>query len=337
MDFTHTQERRMLADSLARALARGADWAALADLGVPGALFTESEGGFGGAGFDIALVFEELGRAGCTLPVLEAALAGGLIADAGRADLVERIVAGGLKVTLAHAEPGMRFDPGPVTASVAGGRVSGRKAFVTQAEGAELLVVSALEGGALRLCLVDPRGPGVSLHTTPALQGGTISDLVLDRAPAEPLGDAATLEARLAAATLAVCAEGLGAMQAAMAMTLDYLRTRRQFGVPIGSFQALQHRMADLAIEVEMARAAVINLSGHLDAAAPTRDRHVSACKALVGRVARQVAEETIQMHGGIAMTAEYALGALARRLVALDHRFGDEDWHLARFIRLSA
>ena len=215
MDFTHTQERRMLADSLARALARGADWAALADLGVPGALFTESEGGFGGAGFDIALVFEELGRAGCTLPVLEAALAGGLIADAGRADLVERIVAGGLKVTLAHAEPGMRFDPGPVTASAAGGRISGRKAFVTQAEGADLLVVSALEGGALRLCLVDPRGPGVSLHTTPALQGGTISDLVLDRAPAEPLGDAATLEARLAAATLAVCAEGLGAMQAA--------------------------------------------------------------------------------------------------------------------------
>jgi len=126
-------------------------------------------------------------------------------------------------------------------------------------------------------------------------------------------------------------------METAKAMTLDYLRTRKQFGVPIGKFQALQHRMADLAIEIEMARSAVINLGGHLGDDAPGRDRHVSAAKNLVGRVARQVAEEAIQMHGGIAMTEEYALAGFSRRLVAVDHRFGDEDWHLARFIRLSA
>ncbi|MCA2014269.1 acyl-CoA dehydrogenase [Cereibacter sphaeroides] len=337
MDFNHTEERRMLADSLRRSLERGADWEALAELGVLGALFTEDEGGFGGQGFDIAVVFEELGRAGASAPVLEAGLAGGLLADAGRADLVEQVIAGALKVTLAHSEPGLRYDLGPITTSAASGTVSGRKSFVTNVDGADWLVVSALEDGAVALFLVDPKSEGVSLHTTPALMGGTISEVTLDRAPAERLGSAETLETRLAAATLAVCADALGAMETAKAMTLDYLRTRKQFGVPIGKFQALQHRMADVAIEIEMARSAVINLAGHLGDAAPTRDRHVSATKNLTARAAHLVAEEAIQMHGGIAMTEEYSLSDISRRLFAVDHRFGDEDWHLARFIRLSA
>ncbi len=337
MDFNHTEERRMLADSLRRTLERGADWAALAELGVLGALFTEDEGGFGGAGFDIAVVFEELGRAGCTLPVLEAGLAGGLIADAGRTDLLERIIAGDLTTTLAHAEPGLRYDLGPISSNLAGGTISGRKSFVTNAEGADLLVVSALDGGKPCLFLVETAAPGVSLHSTPALMGGSVSEITFDRAPAQKLGNADTLETRLAAATLAVCADALGAMETAKTMTLEYLRTRTQFGRPIGSFQALQHRMADVAIEIEMARSAVINLAGHLHDPAPTRDRHVSATKNLVGRTARLVAEEAIQMHGGIAMTEEYALAPLARRLIAADHRYGDEDWHLARFIRLTA
>ncbi len=337
MDFNHTEERRMLAESLRRTLTRGADWAALADLGVLGALFTEAEGGFGGAGFDLAVVFEELGRAGCTLPVLEAGLAGGLLADAGRVDLVEQVIAGNLRPALAHAEPGLRYDLGPITASVSGGTLSGRKSFVTNADSAGLLLATALQDGAPQLFSVDPKAPGITLHTTPALMGGTISEVTFDRAPAQALGGIATLETRLAAATLAVCAEALGAMETAKAMTLDYLRTRTQFGRPIGSFQALQHRMADVAIEIEMARSAVINLAGHLADAGPSRDRHVSATKNLVGRVARLVAEESIQMHGGIAMTEDYALAPVSRRLIAVDHRFGDEDWHLERFIRLSA
>ena len=337
MDFNHTEERRMLADSLRRTLERGATWADLADLGVLGALFTETEGGFGGHGFDIAVVFEELGRAGCTLPVLESGLAGGLLADAGRADLGERIVAGDLKATLAYAEPGLRHDLGPITTAANGGTVSGRKSFVTHADEADLLVVTALDEGMVKLFAVDPKGPGVTPMTTPALMGGTISEVTLDRAPAQALGPADTLEARIAAATLAVCADTLGVMETVKAMTLDYLRTRRQFGVPIGKFQALQHRMADVAIEIEMARSAVINLAGNLHDAAPTRDRHVSAAKHLIGRTAHLVAEEAIQMHGGIAMTEEYALAPLARRLTAADSRFGDEDWHLERFIRLSA
>ena len=334
MDFNHTEERRMLADSLRRTLARGADWAALADLGVIGALFTEAEGGFGGAGFDIAVVFEELGRAGCTLPVLEAGLAGGLLADAGRGDLVEKIIAGDMKVSLGWQEPGLRYDLGPLSTRSEGGRLTGRKSFVTHADGADLLLVTALHDGAPHLFALDPWATGVTLHSTPALMGGSISELTLDAAAAQPLGTA-RLDHRLAAATLAVSADALGVMETVKTMTLDYLRTRTQFGRAIGSFQALQHRMADVAIEIEMARSAVINLAGHL--ASPDRDRHVSATKSLIGRTARLVAEESIQMHGGIAMTEAYALAPLSRRLIAADHRFGDEDWHLARFIRLTA
>jgi len=334
MDFNHTEERRMLADSLRRTLARGADWATLAELGVLGALFSEAEGGFGGAGFDIAVVFEELGRAGCTEPVLEAGLAGGLLADVGRGDLVETIIAGDLKVTLGWQEPGLRYDLGPLSTRAENGRLTGRKSFVTNAEGADLILVTALQDGSPHLFALDPHAAGVTLHSTPALMGGSVSELSLDAAPAQPLGTAA-LDRRLAAATLAVCADALGVMESVKTMTLDYLRTRTQFGRAIGSFQALQHRMADVAIEIEMARSAVINLAGNLDS--PDRDRHVSATKSLVGRTARLVAEESIQMHGGIAMTEAYALAPLARRLIAADHRYGDEDWHLARFIRLTA
>jgi len=337
MDFNHTEERRMLADSLRRTLERGADWAELADLGVLGALFTEDEGGFGGDGFDLAVVFEELGRAGCVLPVLEAGLAGGLLADCGKTDLVEQIISGALRATLAYAEPGLRYDLGPISTTATNGTVSGRKSVVGGAEGAGLLIVTALHDGAVTLFSVDPKGPGVTLMTTPALNGGTVSEVTLDAAPATLLGNADTLEARLAAATLAVCADALGAMETAKAMTLDYLRTRTQFGVPIGKFQALQHRMADVAIDMEMARSAVINLAANLAADPRLRDRNVSAAKSLVGRVAHLVAEEAIQMHGGIAMTEEYALAPISRRLIAADHRFGDDDWHVQRFIALGA
>jgi hypothetical protein len=338
MDFNHTEERRMLADSLKRTLERGADWAALAELGVLGALFSEDEGGFGGNGFDFAVVFEELGRAGSPLPVLETGLAGGLLADCGQTDLVEQIIGGDLRVAFAHSEPGLRYDLGPITTRCENGKLTGRKSVVEGADTADLLVVTAHDGDTVRLFTLDPKGPGVTLHTVPSLNGGAVSEIMLDGAPATGIGGhMGMVETRLAAATLAVCADALGAMETAKDMTLDYLRTRKQFGIPIGKFQVLQHRMADVAIEIEQARSAVINLAGHLHDDAASRDRHVSAAKTLVGRAARLVAEESIQMHGGIAMTEEYALAGVSRRLISVDHRFGDEDWHLERFIRLSA
>lgn len=340
MDFSLTEERRMLADSLRGTLRRGADWAALADLGVLAALLTEAEGGFGGSGFDIAVVFEELGRAGNREPVLEAGLAAGLLADCGEAALVAQVIDASLRPVFAHDEPGNRYD-GTVRARVDGERLSGAKSVVRGAEGAGLLVVSALQGDELALFSVAPGADGVSLRTVPALSGGQASEISFDRAPARrisPAGSAQPLiDARIAAATLALCADAVGAMETVRDMTLDYLRSRKQFGRPIGSFQALQHRMADVVIEMEQARSAVINLAGHLHALPRLRDLHVSATKNVVGRTARLVAEEAIQMHGGIAMTEAYALAPFARRLLAVDHRFGDEDWHMERFIALQA
>ena len=138
---------------------------------------------------------------------------------------------------------------------------------------------------------------------------------------------------------LALCAEAVGAMEAAKTATLDYLRTRKQFGLAIGSFQALQHRMADLLLEIEQARSAVINAAAALDEAPDraTRERALSAAKFSIGRIGAQVAEETIQLHGGIGMTWELPLPHYAKRLVMIDHQLGDEDHHLARYIALDA
>ena len=140
-------------------------------------------------------------------------------------------------------------------------------------------------------------------------------------------------QASFAYGTLAVSAEALGAIDVAIDMTLEYLKTRKQFGVVIGKFQALQHRMADMMTEREMIRSNVINAAGHLES--DDRDWHISAVKQLIGRSGRMIAEEAIQMHGGIAMTWEYAAGHYSKRIVMIDHLFGDVDHHTERLIEM--
>lgn len=376
MNFDLTEERQMLQDQLRRFLkdryttqARnailGSDsgfspeiWQGLADLGVLGALFAEDRGGFGGAGFDLAVVFEELGRAGVVEPVLDSAvLGGGLIASLGtpdQQDLVAQVIAGELHLALAHGEPGSRYDLTRVatTARSEGDDIvlDGRKAVVVNAEAAGVLIVSARESGALAdaaglsLFLIPAGTPGVMLRGYPLLAGGRAAEVTLDgvRLPgAARLGAAGTayaaLAERVAAAGVALAAETLGAMETATELTRGYLMTRKQFGRPIGTFQALAHRFSDLLIELEQARSATINAAGHLADGGALRDRHVSAARNLIGRAGRLVAEDAIQMHGGIAMTQEYELAHIAKRITMADHRFGDTDWHLERFIALSA
>ncbi len=376
MNFELTEERQMLQDSLRRFLAdryttevrngiidsdqgfSAEIWAQLSELGVVGALFTEDQGGFGGAGFDITTVFEELGRAGVVEPFLDTAvLGGGLIAALGNAEqqaLVERVIAGDLQLAFAHSEPGARYDLSRVTTTLSEEdgtlTLNGRKAVVVNAEAAEMLVVSARESGeagdadGISLVLVPRDAPGVSLRGYPLLAGGRAAEVDLDqvRLPASArLGAAGAafpaIAERAAAASVALAAETLGAMEAATELTRGYLLTRQQFGRPIGTFQVLQHRMADLWIELEQARSATINVAGHLADEARMRDRHVAAARNLIGRAGRMVAEDTIQMHGGIAMTQEYELAHLAKRIVMADHRFGDTDYHLEQFIALSA
>ena len=376
MDFNLTEERQMLQDTLRRYLsdkyttaARNTIldsdaglspdiWAGLAELGVIGALFTEDQGGFGGAGFDITTVFEELGRAGVVEPVLETAvLGGGLIAalgDEAQTALLEDIIGGGLHLAFAHGEPTSRYDLNRVstTAKAEGGDIvlNGRKAVVANAEAAGYLIVSARESGAvddeagISLFLVPADTAGLSLRGYPLFAGGRASEVTLDdvRLPASArLGAAgegfAAIADVVARAHVAISAETLGAMVSATELTRGYLMTRQQFGRPIGSFQALQHRFSDLLIELEQARSAVINAAGYLASPVAQRDLQIAGARNLIGRAGRLVAEEAIQMHGGIAMTQEYELAHIAKRIVMADHRFGDTDYHLERFIALSA
>jgi alkylation response protein AidB-like acyl-CoA dehydrogenase len=376
MNFDLTEERQMLQDSLRRFLKdryttdlrnqiiesetgiSDKIWGELAELGVIGALFTEEQGGFGGAGFDISTVFEELGRAGVVEPFLDTAiLGGGLIAALGndsQKDLVEEVIGGTLHLAFAHGEPTSRYDLSRVetTAKSDGDEIvlTGRKAVVVNAEAAGQIVVSARESGGaddeggISLFLLPAGTQGVTLRGYPLLSGGRAAEVTLDevRLPASArLGDAGAafpaIAARVAVANVALAAEAMGAMETAVELTREYLMTRKQFGRPIGTFQALAHRYSDLLIEMEQARSAVINAAGHLAGPERERDRHIASARNLIGRVGRLVAEESIQMHGGIAMTQEYELAHIAKRIVMTDHRLGDTDYHLERFIDLSA
>lgn len=374
MNFSHTEERRMLADSLERFLSEQYPfekrdqiiqssagfshdiWQQLADLGVLAALFSEDHGGFGGSGFDIAVVFEALGRSLVVEPILSSAiLAGDAIASAGNAtqrELLAEIMAGTTIAALAHDEPGSHYELARVHTRAEqhaeGWRLNGAKAVVAQGEAADVFVISVRTAGAvderngISLFLLPANTPGLSIQGYPAIDGGRVAELQLrdvilsTETLLGPLHQGyASLERIIGRGVLALCAEALGAMEAAKAATLDYLRTRQQFGLPIGSFQALQHRMADLLLEVEQARSAVINAAAALYADHLTRERALSAAKASIGRIGTLVAEESIQLHGGIGMTWELPLAHYAKRLIMIDHQLGDEDHHLQRFIAL--
>ncbi|MDM0108259.1 acyl-CoA dehydrogenase family protein [Variovorax sp. J22R24] len=373
MNFEHTEDRRMLADSLNRFIAeqyafetrdriaksdQGFSteiWQQFADLGVIGALFSEADGGFGGGGFDVAVVFEALGRGLVVEPLLGAVMAGEAISMAGnetQKGLLAEIVGGTTIATLAHDEPETHYELSRVQTraerSGDGWVLKGTKAVVQQGEQANLFVVSARTSGAvddeagISLFLVPAKTAGLTVRGCPAIDGGRVAELGFDtvKLGADALlgteGQGyATLERAVGRGVLALCAEALGAMEAAKTATLEYLRTRKQFGTLIGSFQALQHRMADLLLEIEQARSAVINAAAAIDADHVTRERALSAAKVSIGRIGTLVAEESIQMHGGIGMTWELPLAHYAKRLVMIDHQLGDEDHHLQRYIAL--
>jgi alkylation response protein AidB-like acyl-CoA dehydrogenase len=375
MNFEHTEERRMLADSLNRFIAErygfevrnkiagSAEgyspemWNHFAELGIFQALMREEDGGFGGGGFDIAVVFEALGRGLVVEPLLASAvLAAESIARAGnetQRGVLESIADGSTIASFAHDEPGTHYELSRVSLMAKregdGWALNGVKSVVALGEQAGVFVVSARTAGevdaqdGISLFLVPAGTPGLTVQGTPTIDGGHVAELrfenvLLDGAAllGEEGAGFATLERATGRGILALCAEALGAMEAAKTATLDYLRTRKQFGVPIGSFQALQHRMADLLLEIEQARSAVINAAAALDSEDRiTRERTLSAAKMSIGRIGTKVAEECIQLHGGIGMTWELPLAHYAKRLVMIDHQLGDEDHHLERYIAL--
>ena len=373
MNFQHTEDRRMLADTLGRFISEqmgfearmatvkqstGFDrraWQQLCDVGAAGALFSEADGGYGGQGFDIAVVFEAIGHGLALTPALPVLLAGSAVAHAGNTEqksLLNGLIDGSQVGTLAHEEPGAFHDPKHVTTQAErnadGWLLQGRKTAVPLGDQADWLVVSARVAGdvdsadGIALFIVPATSPGLTLRGFATHDGGRTADVTLDQVslPASALlGEAgqghATLEHAIGQGILALCAESLGSMEATKRMTIEYLQTRKQFGVPIGSFQALQHRMADVLLEVEQARSAVINAATALGGDRIARERALSAAKVSIGRIGTLVAQEAIQLHGGIGMTWELALAHHAKRLILIDHQLGDEDHHLVRFIEL--
>ncbi|MGU7784343.1 acyl-CoA dehydrogenase family protein [Burkholderia sp. PU8-34] len=373
MNFQHTEDRRMLADTLSRFIGEqyGFErrdriassesgfshdmWARFAELGIVGALFDEAHGGFDGDGFAIAVVFEQLGRGLVVEPFLDALIDGKIIARCGndaQMAMLSDIMNGASIVAVAHGERDSRYELPRVTTRAVreadGWRLNGAKAVVQQGEQAQLLLVSARTAGAddaedgISLFLVPRDAAGVDVRGYRRIDGGRAAEVSLDDVRLDAgalLGSEGrgfdALEYGIGCGVLALCAEALGAMAVARDHTLEYLRTRKQFGVPIGSFQALQHRMADLLLEIEQARSAVINAAAVLHGERVARERALSAAKYSIGRIGALVAEECIQLHGGIGMTWELPLAHYAKRVVMIDHQLGDADSHLERYIAL--
>jgi len=267
---------------------------------------------------------------------------------------IAELIDGSTIAALAHDEPEGHYELERVGTRAEregeGWVISGRKAVVVHGQHANLLLVSARTSGAvgsaegMSLFLVPGDAAGLQRRSYGRIDGGSACELVLDQVRVDAgalLGTEGqglpVLEQAVGYGLLALCAESLGAMDVAKQSTLEYLQTRKQFGKVIGSFQALQHRMADVLLEVEQARSAVINAAAAIDADRLTRERALSAAKYTIGRIGTLVAEESIQLHGGIGMTWELPLSHYAKRLVMIDHQFGDEDHHLARYMALTS
>ena len=374
MDFELSEERQMLKDTAERFIREqypiekrhaatkseaGYDaemWAQFCELGLVGALVPPEAGGFGGTGEDIALIFEALGRGIVVEPFLPTLMASvPLVAHKKRdevqmADLLEAAMEGRTQLAWAHVEPNAYYTETHVETQAQhvgdDWELSGRKAVVINGGTADLLVVTArsvgrIDGQAgLGVFLVSAKSPHVQIMSHQSIDGPHVAEIVFDKAKGKPLGtpgsDWPLIEQTLAAGILAVCAEAIGAMEVCKEHTLDYLKERKQFGKPIGSNQVLQHRMVNMLMELEQARSAVMLAANSLEADRDTRELNISAAKNLVGRAGRLIAEEAIQMHGGVAMTWEWPLPHFAKRVVMIDHLFGDYDHHLQRYAEMS-
>jgi len=378
MDFNLTDTQQMLHDTANRLIRerygfeergrilRSADgfsrtmWATFAELGLLGIEVAEEHGGIGGTFHDVAIVAEAFGRGLVVEPFLPTVILGaGLIRAAGtdtqKAEFLPRIVEGALFVAFAHGEPKSRYTLSHVATTAAasgdGFTLTGEKAVVPGGDCADLFIVSARTAGAvgdrqgLSLFLVPKDAPGLTVRGYPTVDGTRAAEVSLNgvQVPRSALlgpdgGAFPLIEQATDRAIAALCAEAVGAMEALNAQTLDYLKTRTQFGVPIGSFQVLQHHMVDMTTAFEQAKSLAILAADRADHPdATVRAKAISAAKVQIGKSGRFIGQTAIQMHGGIGITMEYSAGHYFKRLTAIDRMFGDVDVHLARFAELSA
>ncbi|GAA4376308.1 acyl-CoA dehydrogenase family protein [Nocardioides caricicola] len=357
MDFTYDDEQQALREAVRGLVGKaysdyenrrrtvGEDpgfsdkvWQQLAEMGVLGLPFEEQYGGMGAGPIEVGIVAQELGRVLAPEPFLTSVvLAGGLVAAAGSAEQKETLL-GGLAsgetlLTFAHAEPGSRWSASAADVTASGGSLNGVKEPVVQGARADVLIVSAaLEGGGTGLFVVD--GSATERTSYPTHDGGRAAKVTFSGTAATPLGDGGDATAVIArvldSARIAACNEAVGLMEVALEMTASYLKSRKQFGVTLNTFQALTFRSADMYVSLELARSLATWATMVL---AEDGDTAVAASRASlqVSRAGRHIGQEAIQLHGGIGVTAEYAIGNYTSRLTALDHLLGDGNHHLAQ------
>jgi alkylation response protein AidB-like acyl-CoA dehydrogenase len=364
MDFNYTDEQTMLRDTLSRYLAatydfdsrqavvRGgkgwnpATWQAFAEeLGILGAPFSEAHGGLGGGAVENMIVMEEMGRAIVLEPYLSTVVigggackhVGGAVADA----VIPGIIAGTVRIALAAYEPHGRFHLHDVATTLKGGSLNGHKAVVEHASHATHLLVTARDSGSQRdaggisLLLIPADLPGITRRDYLTVHGTSASEVYFEnvavgaehvlRTDALPL-----IEAVIDEATAAVCAEACGVLRVLHASTLDYAKQRKQFGKAIGDFQVIQHRLVDMFMEVEQAVSMTMMATLKLDT--DERAAAVAMAKAKVGKAARFVGQNAVQVHGGIGITQELAVGHYFKRATLIENQFGSVDFHLSRY-----
>ena len=354
MNFDYNEEQQLLADSLRRYLlaqysfeqrkkvldGSAEVWAKFAEMGLLALPLSPDHGGFGGGAVDLMAIMEAFGEALVIEPYLATVMASRLVARAGspaqKSALLPAVAEGRLKMAFAHTESGARYDLACVKASASksgdGWLIDGEKKAVQGAPIADKLVVSAAVGGKPRLFLVDRAG--VKLSPRRSLDSFPEADIVFSRVKAEALeGGLAEIEEVTDFVTALICAEAVGAMKFSCDTTLEYLKTRKQFGVPIGTFQALQHRIVEMFISTEQARSMACLACSRADqSAGKERQRAISAAKIKIADAARHVSQEAVQLHGGMGMSEELKISHSFRRLTVLARQFGDADHHLARF-----
>ncbi|HEY6870747.1 MAG TPA: acyl-CoA dehydrogenase [Novosphingobium sp.] len=322
-------------------------WARFAELGWPAVLVPEAQGGLGWSATAAALILGECGKALVAEPVLEgamvaAALLGGSPSPAAAAALAG-IADGSALVVPALLESGGRYAyDRPATRAErtgAGWRLSGRKILVTGGDAADALLVTARYDGGLGVFLVPTNRPGLARIPLRQLDGSWAADIALDAVSvgADALLDTrGTFDQALDLGAIGVAAQQVGSLDRVLALTADYLGTRRQFGQPLAGFQSLQHAMADLFVETEMARSALHGGLAAMAGAPEERRLAVSAARVRCDRAGLKVADLGIYLHGGMGMTMEYPVGHHYRRMVQLARSFGDSEYHLARYEALA-
>ena len=334
-------------------------WRALAEeLGVLGASFPEELGGLGGGPVDVLVLMEELGRALLLEPFLETVvLGGGLLKRSGTPlarEVITKVIAGEARLAFAYCEPQARYAWNDVQTQAerrgADFVLNGRKAVVSGAPSSTHLLVSArtsggrLERAGVTVFIVDPRASGVSMRPYRTIDGRLAAEVSFENvsvsaeaALSQPDAAGDMIEAALDEAAAAACAEAAGVLERLVSGTVAYTKERRQFGVPIASFQALQHRMVDMFIQAQQASSMSHMAAAQLTKPPEVRARAVSAAKAFVGDACRVVGQSAIQLHGAMGITDELPISHYFKRALAIENQYGSTDYHLARYQQLTS